>query len=254
MSKISAIIIAKNEENTIADCLDSLSFCDEIILIDNDSKDRTVEIAKMIGAKVFKYVSSDFAKIRNFGLSQAKFDWVLYIDADERVTKELEGSIKAVIAKTGNIVSAYKLLRRNFYFGKMEWPYVEKIQRLFKRKDLEKWVGKLHESPVIKGEIGELDGYLNHFTHRDLTSMLEKTIEWSETEANLRLNANHPRMSWWRFPRVMLTAFFNSYIKQRGYKAGTAGLVESIYQSFSMFITYAKLWEMQNEKNKIISS
>lgn len=80
--------------------------------------------------------------------------------------------------------------------------------------------------------------------------MVEKTNKWSDTEALLRFNSNHPKMTWWRFPRVMLTAFFNSYIRQGGWKAGAVGLIESVYQSFSMFITYAKLWELQNLNKK----
>ena len=82
--------------------------------------------------------------------------------------------------------------------------------------------------------------------------MISKTIEWSQIEAELRFNANHPKITWWRFPRVMLSAFFDSYIKQGGWRVGTAGIIESIYQAFSIFITYAKLWEkqlkMKNEK------
>jgi glycosyltransferase involved in cell wall biosynthesis len=250
MNKTSAIIIAKDSENIIADCLDSLSFCDEIIVIDNNSKDRTSEIAKMMGAKIRKAENKDFSELRNIGLKEARFDWVLYVDADERISKELELSIKEVVLDKDTEISAYKIKRKNFYFGSVEWPYVESIERLFRKNSLKKWSGKLHESPIVDGKVGELDGYLLHFTHRDLSSMLNKTIEWSETEAALRLNASHPKMSWWRFPRVMLTAFFNSYVRQKGYKAGTAGLIESLYQSFSMFITYARLWEMQNEVSK----
>ena len=77
--------------------------------------------------------------------------------------------------------------------------------------------------------------------------MVAKTINWSQIEAELRFKSNHPPMSWWRFIRVIITGFVNSYFIQKGYKAGTAGLVESIYQAFSMFITYARLWEMQQE-------
>ena len=111
------------------------------------------------------------------------------------------------------------------------------------------WYGKIHESPQVEGEIGELQNYILHYTHRDLGQMLDKTNEWSEVEAELRFKSDHPKMSWWRFPRVMISAFFDSYYKQKGYKAGIAGLIESIYQSFSIFITYAKLWEKQlNEK------
>jgi hypothetical protein len=125
------------------------------------------------------------------------------------------------------------------------------MPRLFKKDNLTKWKGRLHESPVVDGVIGEIkDGFILHFTHRDLESMLNKTIEWSTQEAMLRYNSGHPQMTWWRFPRVMLTAFFDSYIKQRGYKAGAMGVVESVYQSFSMFITYAKLWELQKLAKK----
>ncbi len=79
--------------------------------------------------------------------------------------------------------------------------------------------------------------------------MLNKTIEWSNEEAMARLESNHPKMTWWRFPRVMITAFLGYYVKQGGWKVGTAGLIESIYQSFSAFVTYARLWELQREKN-----
>ena len=83
--------------------------------------------------------------------------------------------------------------------------------------------------------------------------MVNKTLEWSTIEAKLRFKSNHPKMTWWRFPRVMIPAIFNSYVKQKGYKAGTVGIVESFYQAFSMFITYAKLWEMQvkSERSKL---
>jgi hypothetical protein len=80
--------------------------------------------------------------------------------------------------------------------------------------------------------------------------MLEKTIEWSDTEALIRFNLGHPAVTWWRFLRVMMSAFFTSFFKQRGFKVGSVGILESLYQSFSAFITYAKLWELQN-KNKI---
>ena len=86
-----------------------------------------------------------------------------------------------------------------------------------------------------------------HYTHRDLESMVNKTAAWSSIEAAQRYKQNHPKISWWRFPRVMLTAFFNSYIIQGGYKAKTVGIIESVYQAFSIFITYAKLWEMQKQ-------
>ena len=250
MSKLSAIILTKNEERMIADCIDSISFCDEIIVIDSGSSDRTADLAKHMGAKVFHLLSGSFSDRRNYGLKKTKNKWVLYIDADERVSPELKKNILEVVEKDKSSYSVYRLKRKNFYFGNHEWPHLEFLERLFKKTALVEWYGQIHETPRVKGEIGELEGFLLHYTHRDLSSMVEKTIEWSKVEAELRLNAHHPKMTWWRFFRVMITAFYNSYIKQKGYKAGTAGLVESIYQTFSIFITYARLWEMQQESIK----
>lgn len=271
MSKISAIIIAKNAEELIADCMDSVSFCDEIIVIDDGSTDRTAELSKLLGAKVYTLVSRSFAERRNYGLRKAKGTWVLYIDADERVSPELKKSILEAVSdrhsgkrvtSTSRISNssesdsgqvrmteavAYRLQRKNFYLGNHEWPYIENLERLFKKTALEEWYGELHETAKVDGKIGDLDGYLLHYTHTDLSSMVEKTIVWSKIEAELRYNSKHPKMTWWRFFRVMFTAFYDSYIKQQGWKIGTAGLIESIYQAFSIFITYARLWELQNE-------
>lgn len=244
--KISAIILTKNAEEVIGDCIDSVSFCDEIIIIDDGSTDRTLEIAKLLDVKVFSVISRNFAERRNYGAKKAKGEWLLYIDSDERISSELRESIKRAVDEDD--FDAYRLQRRNFYFGNHEWPQIEKLERLFKKTALEEWYGEIHETAKVDGTIGDLDGYLLHYTHRDLTSMVEKTITWSEIEAELRFNSNHPKMSWWRFFRVMITAFYDSYVRQKGYKAGTAGVVESIYQSFSIFITYARLWEMQNKK------
>jgi glycosyltransferase involved in cell wall biosynthesis len=248
MIKISAVILTKNAENLIADCLDSVSFCDEIIVIDDDSTDRTPEIAKHMGAYVYTYVSESFAKKRNLGLKRAKGKWILYLDVDERLSKDLIQSIKTIITNKRDLYDAYRLQRKNFYLGNNEWPTIEKLERLFKKNKLEEWYGDLHETAKVDGEIGDItDGIIMHFTHQDLTSMLYKTIKWSKIEAELRYNSGHPQMAWWRFFRVMFTAFYDSYVKQKGYKVGTAGFIEGVYQSYSMFITYARLWEMQKK-------
>lgn len=246
--KISGIVIVKNGEDLIKDCLISLSFADEVIVIDNGSEDKTSEIAQKNGAKVIQYISNNFSDIRNFGARVSSEEYVLYVDVDERVTPELARNIKnGVLDIKNKDIAAFKIKRKNFYFGNYEWPYIEKIERLFKKEKLKGWVGKLHESAVVDGKIGELDGFLLHYTHSDLSSMLAKTIEWSKIEAKLRFKSGHPKMTWWRFLRMMVTAFLDSYIRQGGYKIGLPGLIESIYQAFSMFVTYAKLWELQQK-------
>ncbi len=250
--KLSIIILTKEEERMIQGCIESVTgVADEIIVIDADSQDNTAKIAKSFGAKVFLDTFTDFATQRNLGLSKASGDWVLYIDADERIDAVLERSIRRLLENgEENQKGAYCIKRKNYYLGNNEWPYIEKLERLFKKNALRQWEGKLHESPRINGTLGEIDGFLLHYTHRDLSSMLTKTIIWSKTEAELRLNTEHPQMTWWRFPRVMLGAFLNSYVKQGGWRVGTAGLIESTYQAFSMFVTYARLWEMQQSRQK----
>ena len=248
--KISTIIVAKNAEELISDCLDSVSFSNQVLVVDNDSKDRTVEIAEKKKAKVIGIESTDFSEIRNFGLKNADGSLILYLDTDERVSRSLKEEILK-IAEEGSPKAAYSIPRKNFYFGNHEWPYVEKIERLFKKDNLRGWKGKIHESPIVDGKVGELKNPILHYTHRDLSSMVKKTLEWSKIEAELRFKSNHPKMTWWRFPRVMLTGFIDSYYRQKGYKAGTVGIIESMYQGFSILVTYARLWELQQKNEKI---
>lgn len=246
---ISGIIIAKNSEEAIEKAINNLSFCNEIIVVDGGSRDNTIEIAKKCGAKVIKGDYNDFSKQRMIGVENATGTFVFYMDTDELVSDSLKKNMLKIDGDSIDSFSAYYVKRQNYYLGKHKWPKTEKLQRFFKKKDFIKWVGSLHETPIFKGKAGRLNGYLLHFTHRDLSSMVNKTIAWSDIEAKLRFDSNHPKIIWWRFSRVMLTGFCKSYIKERGFLAGTAGIIESIYQGFSMFITYAKLWELQKEKD-----
>ena len=239
--KITAVIIAKNEAASIAQCLDSLTFADEVVVIDNESTDKTADIAGKKGAKIFSVKGLDFAYLRNVGREKAGNDWLFYIDCDERPSEELIKSIKSV---KGDGFSAYRIFRRNYYFNQL-WPVREKIVRLIRKDALIGWQGSLHESPQIVGNTGKLKGDLLHYTHNNLYQMVEKTNAWSEFESQLRYKNNHPSVSWWRFFRVSGQVFWKSYFREKGYKAGTIGLIESLYQSFSVFVTYAKLWEKQ---------
>src|SRR5699024_10107490 len=149
------VVIAKNEEERIEACLKSCQFGDELILLDSGSTDKTVEIAKRLGARVVKVESGDFAQIRNTGMHEAKGEWVLYIDADERVLKHLQDEIRELAACTG--FSAFALSRINIIFGQKATygPYKKDwMIRLFKKSEFESWVGKVHEYGKFKGELG----------------------------------------------------------------------------------------------------
>lgn len=250
ITRISAIVIVRNEEGRIAWCLSCLMWVYEVIVIDNGSTDITREIAKQYGATVISAGDvRDFAKLRTIGKEKARGEWLLYIDADETVTEELAKEIKEAINDQSSVFSGYEIRRKNYYLGH-EWPGDEHILRLMRKDALEQWYGELHETARAKGEIGRLDNPILHDTHRTLEEMVAKTNEWSEAEAKLRFDTGHPKVSWWRLLRVVKTGFFDSFILKGGWRAGTPGWIESIYQAFSMFITYAKLWEKQ-QSNKL---
>jgi|SRR3989344_2920421 len=244
---LSIIVLTHNSEEVIADCLESLrGLGDEIIVVDSESSDRTAQLAERLGAKVISHKFIDFADQRNFSISQTKGEWVLYLDSDEQATEEFKRNVKNVIEhfSENSGIGGYYIRRKTFYFGK-DWGFVDRVQRLFYKPKFLSWYGKVHETPKAEGRFEVIEYPILHFTHRDLSQMVEKTNEWSEVEVDLRFRANHPQMNVVRFIRVMLTAFLRSYVFEKGYKNGTAGLVESMYQAFSMFITYAKLWEKQ---------
>ena len=116
--KISAIILTKNAEELIGDCIDSVSFCDEVIIIDDGSTDRTLEVAKLLDVKVFSVISRNFAERRNFGAKKAKGKWLLYIDADERISSELREHIKRVADNDKDEFDAYRLQRKKLLLWK----------------------------------------------------------------------------------------------------------------------------------------
>lgn len=254
-NKLSIIIIAGNEEKMIKPALESAEFADEIIVVLANSIDNTEKICRQYTKKIIKTkdeYGKYFAKWRNLGLKKAKSDWLFYLDADERIPIELKKELLRVTSYQLPVANYYAVPRANYYLGKRVkygGSYPDYVKRLFLRAKLKKWQGGLHEEPIIKGEIGHLKNDLVHYTHRDLTSMLEKTINWSETEAQLLYEAGHPSMVAWRFMSVMFREFWNRGIKKQGFRDGTVGFIEVIYQVFSRFITYARLWEKQQKKH-----
>lgn len=245
---LSVVIIARNEQDLIETCLKSCSFADELIVIDNNSTDKTVDIAKRYGARIVSFDSSDFSKTRNKGIEVAKSDWVLYVDADERVLKDLELEILEAINTPG--ISALAISRKNIIFGQQVsyGPYKNDwVIRLFKKSDFETWVGKVHEYGKFKGKMGYSKNSLLHLTHRDLDHFMQKALAWSKIDAKLRLDANHPRMTKLRFIRILFTCFWNELITRRGLFGGTVGFIDSTLQAISFYLTYVRLWEMQQK-------
>ena len=247
---LSVVVITKNEEQMIGDCLLSVKFADEIIVVDTGNTDITNDIAREHGAKIVKTSGQDYSQFRNAGMKAARGDWILYIDADERVTPLLRKEIAQIISSP-EAKSAYTISRQNIYLGKEMyfggWEN-DYVVRLFQKKNLDRWKNPLHEEPVFAGELGRLKNRLVHLSHRDLSSMLEKTLIFTAYEAQLRYTTKHPPVVGWRIIRVMFTEFWLRFIKLFTWRDGTEGVIDGLFQVFNSFVIYARLWEMQQAK------
>jgi len=246
-NKITVIIIAKNEQEMLPGALKSVSWADEVLVIDTGSTDKTVQIAKKHGARVASYtVGKNFSDWRNKGLKEASTEWVLYLDADERVTGALKKEICEAVRE--GEYSAYAIPRRNVVLGKElrhgDW-YPDYVKRLFRWANLKKWTGAVHEEPQFRGELGHLTEPMKHIKHEDLQQMVEKTNHYSDYEARLMFEAGHPPMTVRRFLSAMLREFWYRMVRHRAFLDGSVGIIFALYQVFSRFVSYAKLWELQ---------
>lgn len=252
---LSFVVIARDEEVMIGGCLKSIEWAEEVLVIDHGSIDKTAKISKEFGARVITLPREEkfnYAKPRNVGLKEAKGEWIFYIDADERVPEELKKELVNFLKQPGNKFTWYATPRLNVILGRPMkhggwWP--DYVKRLYKKSALKKWKGELHEEPEVIGEMGKLKNPLRHEKHEDLHEMLEKTNRWSETEAKLMFDAGHPKMNVPRFLTAMGREFWKRMIVGRAFLDGKEGIIMAMYQVYSRFISYAKLWEMQ-EKGK----
>lgn len=246
---LSAVVITKDEAVRIKACLESIKWADEIVVVDTGSKDQTLAIAKKYTDKIFEFKEQDFAGTRNLAMEKTSGDWVLYIDADERVLDSLRKEIEVMI--TSLEFTAFAISRKNIIFGKEVsygpfWP--DWVIRLIKKENFDSWVGKIHEQPKFKGKLGYSKNSLLHLTHRSLDQVIQKSLEWSKIDAKLRADADHPEMSGWRFLRIFALEVFNQGILRKGFFNGTVGVMDSLLQAFSFYMTYVRLWELQQSK------
>lgn len=253
--ELSAIVISKNEEKKIGDCLKSLSWADEIVVVDSGSTDKTIDIAKKHGVKIVKYNKGSYSSWRNKGAGEARGDWLLYVDADERVTPLLRKEIKEIIGQENLDYSALAIPRRNIILGKElkhgGFGKFDYVKRLFRKDKFKKWTGELHEEPSFEGKLGHLKNKLVHIKAQTLFEMVEKTNEWSEIEAKLMLEANHPSMNILRFFSAMFRELWFRIVKKKAFLDGTTGIIHGLYQVFSRFVSYAKLWERQYARSNL---
>jgi len=252
MSKVSAVISAYNEEKNIERCLKSLAFADEIILIDNSSTDKTAEFAKKYTKQIYTQKNNpkqiDIQK--NFGFEKAAGEWILSVDADEEVSKELAKEIRGVIDKKNNI-NGYWIPRKNIIFGKFiehtGW-YPDPQLRLFK-KGMGKFVmAHVHEPIKLEGQSAYLNEFLTHYHYENVSEFLKKTIDiYAPNEAEEYIRKGYV-FSYFDAIRFPLNEFLSRFFARKGYKDGFHGLMLSLLMAFYHLLVFAYLWEKQGFK------
>lgn len=245
---ISCIVLVKNEEKNIIDCLESVKWCDEVIVIDDYSNDRTVELAKGAGAVIFgRYSENDFSAQRNFGLSKAKGDWILFIDADERVSDQLKDEILEQI-KTTNI-KGYFLQRSDVIWGKMLKHGETAGIRLIRlaKKNCGEWRGKVHEEWKIDGKVAALVNPLLHFPHQTIAEFIREINIYTSIRAE-ELEKRNTKVTFFGIIAYPTGKFILNYFIKLGFLDGIQGFIFAITMSFHSFLVRSKLWLLLNEK------
>jgi len=256
MDKLSVVVITRNEEKNIRGCLKSVKWADEIIVVDDMSSDGTVEICREYTKKIFLNDSKGgFHKNKNLGIEKTTGGWVLSLDADEIISPELAEEIKEAINNPGKI--GYYIPRKNYFLGRWIrgcgwWP--DRIIRLFK-KGVTKWPLDIHDTPRIeeKNKVGYLRNSLIHYTYRSLNQYFEKFNRYTsrlaqeEFEKGIRIGKRNFLIYFLMKP---LFWFLRKYLLWKGFRDGFRGLFISLSSALVIFVTYAKLWEIQMKGNR----
>jgi glycosyltransferase involved in cell wall biosynthesis len=244
--KISACVTAGNEEDKIAACLASLTWCDELVVVDSFSKDRTFEISKQFTPHVYQHPWEGYIAQKNYIRSLARYPWILFVDADEVVSDDLRMQIEQEFERGPHEYVGYRFPRMVFYLGKWirhgEW-YPDIKLRLF-LKDRGKSEGREpHDRVVVDGPVKTLQAPLYHFTYDDMADHIHTLNRFSSISANEKF-ANGEKFLWrdllgrppWRFAK--------SYFLKLGFLDGSQGFLIALMSAFGVFVKYAKLMEL----------
>lgn len=252
MDNISVIIVTRNEENNIKECLNTVRWADEIILVDQSSQDKTVEIAKEFTGKVFVVEPKGYCEPdRITALEKASFKWILCIDADERISPELIREIKFIMSEDNIEYDGYLIPRRNYIFGR-QMKYGghgnDRHLRLFRKANttLSK---KIHEPSRVAGRVGVLKNYMEHYSTNTLSEYCRKLNSYTDGEVQ-RMKEEGREFSIFSLLARPSGKFFQQYLLQQGFRDGMEGFIFYSLSAFYTFIKYIKLWEKKNQALK----
>ena len=249
MNSLAILILTCNEEDNIISVVENAKKCtDEVVVIDSGSTDRTMELAGECGAKVsFRAWTNDFAAQRNFALKETEADWVLYLDADERLNEELLADIKTVVA-SGEMDAQYAMMRKSVAFGKTfsyGVLYPDHVLRMFPRESVT-WVNKVHEHPECNLSVKHLSGYIEHYTYKNWHHWEEKfclyTTIWAEDAYQRGKRISMPGIF-----LHSLGGFFKMFVLRRGFLDGAIGSYLCCIHFFYTMLKYLKLHELQRK-------
>ncbi|MFH1790372.1 MAG: glycosyltransferase family 2 protein [Candidatus Omnitrophota bacterium] len=248
-SRITAAIITKNEERHIVSCIERIKgWADEVIIVDGFSGDRTAELAETMGARVIRHrFEGDFSKERNIGMENASGDWVLHLDADDRVTEAFKDACDGVIDDSDGI-DAYKFRRRNCFLGHFmeHGGFCHFIPNLVRRGRVV-FEGALHERPVYEGGTGEINADIEHYPFDTIEQFVDRQNRYSTIEAK-RMFAERGKGDL-KIVRKNAAGrtfkiFWKIYVKKKGYRDGMYGLIFAALFAFTNFMVWTKYWEL----------
>ena len=244
---LSAVVITHNEERNIVRCLRSLSFCDQVIVVDSFSTDKTTELAGTCGAQVHQRAWRGYADQKNYATSLAKNDWVLSIDADEEVSVALKEEILAAVKRSGN-ETAYSMPRKTIHSGRWirfgGW-YPNRLVRLY-RKSGGAWFGSdVHEYWKTEGVVGDLQSDLVHYSFDGIADQVERNNQYSTLGAT-QLKKTGQRFSTFKLLGKTVSKFFETYLLKSGFRDGYPGFIIAVSAAYSVFLKWAKLWELES--------
>jgi glycosyltransferase involved in cell wall biosynthesis len=242
MAKITAIIPTLNEEIHIEEAIASVSFADEIIVIDSYSTDKTLEIAEKYDIKVIKRKFDDFSSQKNFAIEKATHPWIYILDADERVTPEVKKEILEAVKDPKDFVGFY--VRRTFYFAGKKINYSgwqrDKVVRLFLKEHC-KYVGGVHETIKSTGKLGFFKHKIDHFGYKNYNHFITKIHQYGELKAK-ELHSKGRKVNLFHIFIKPPYRFFLHFILKKGFLDGYTGLILSITQGYAVLTRYIKLW------------
>lgn len=249
MHKVTAIITCYNEEQHIGAALQSVSWCDEIVVVDSFSKDATPEIVAKYNTRFLQHAYESPAKQKNWAISQAANSWILILDADERVTAELQKEIEEVLAQNTIPCDAYWIYRRNHFMGK-EIKYSgwqrDKVIRLFNKENCRYADVEVHEEIETTGKIGKLHNKLLHYTY---SSMAQYLVKWNRYSGMSAIDHSRKTTRITAYHLMIKPAFrfFKHYIIDLGFLDGYPGFVISKLAAQGVFFRYLKMYDLQKK-------